>query len=135
MFKIKQLLALMLSLFISLSYANSTKEISQEALQSLIDKKVSDVIVLDVRSVEEFNEGHIQGAVNMSYDIINENLIQLRQYKDSKVVVYCRSGRRAAIAERILAANGFHDLHHLTGDMNAWVEAELPVYNSKGLIK
>ena len=89
------------------------------------------MVVLDVRTAEEYNTGHVNGAINFSHNTVADKLNLLSQYKDSTVVVYCRSGHRAGIAGNILAKNGFKDLRHLTGDMNGWLEAELPVATSK----
>ena len=84
-------------------------------------------LVLDVRSADEFAEGHIAGAINISHDEINANLSKIMAYKDQTVVVHCRSGRRAISAENDLRAAGFSDLRHLDGDMNAWQAADLPI--------
>ena len=51
--------------------------------------------------------------------------------KIKTVVVYCRSGRRAGIAEALLAEQGFSRLRHLSGDMNAWKKAHLPTVVNK----
>lgn len=131
MLKIKSLLTLILSLFTVAVFAGETAKISQQELLTALDKSTANIVVLDVRSESEFNHGHIAGAINVSHEKIEESLKQLAQYKKSTVVVYCRSGRRAGIAESILAKNGFSDLRHLTGDMNGWLEAKLPVVSNE----
>lgn len=131
MLKIKSLFALVLSLFAIAALAGETPQISQQDLIAALDKGADNVVVLDVRSEEEYSQGHIAGAINISHNKVEENLSQLAQYKKSTVVVYCRSGRRAGIAENILSSNGFNDLRHLTGDMNAWLEAKHPIVNSE----
>lgn len=127
MLKIKSILALVLSLFTSVVFASDTLQISQQELLSALDKGSENMMILDVRSREEYNEGHISGAVNVSYDNIEAELGQLTKHQKNRVVVYCRSGRRAGIAEQVLVKNGFTDLRHLTGDMNGWQAAKLPV--------
>lgn len=126
-FSILKSIALASSLFISAVLASEIPEISQQAFLSAVKAPSNNIVLLDVRSPAEYNEGHIAGAINISHNTIEENLSQLAQYKNSNVVVYCRSGRRAAFAEEILSANGFTNLKHLTGDMNGWLEAKLPV--------
>ncbi len=84
-------------------------------------------LVLDVRSPEEFGEGHVPGAVNVPYDQIEANLDSLLAFRDRDVVVYCRTGRRAGIAEARLREAGFERLWDLEGHMTAWVANELPV--------
>ncbi len=135
MLKVKSLLTLVLSLFAIAVSASQIPKISQQDLLAALDKGANNVVVLDVRSEDEYNHGHIAGAINVSHNQVKENLSQLTQYKKSTVVVYCRSGRRAGIAEHILSENGFTDIRHLTGDMNGWLEAKLPVVNSEHVHK
>jgi len=127
MFKFAKNFALAFSLFTATVLAGETPQISQQALLAALKAPNNDIVLLDVRSEDEYNHGHVAGAINISHDAIEENLKQLIQYKNSTVVVYCRSGRRAGLAENILSSSGFNNLHHLTGDMNAWLEAKLPV--------
>ncbi len=131
MLKIKSVLTLVLSLFTLAAFASETPQISQQDLLAALDRGANNVVLLDVRSEDEYNDGHIAGAINVSHNKVAENLSQLTQYKKSTVVVYCRSGRRAGIAENILSENGFKDLRHLTGDMNGWLAAKLPVVNNE----
>ncbi len=86
-----------------------------------------EIIVLDVRSVGEFEEGHVPGAINIPHNQVEERLAELSQYQDKPVLVYCRSGRRAAMAETILTETGFKQLHHLQGDMIEWSKNNLPI--------
>lgn len=115
-----------------MSYANDVSKISQQQLLSLQHAaKAPEFIVLDVRSDEEFKAGHIKGALNISHDTIEQHLNKLSGYKDKTVIVHCRSGRRAQIAEAVLQANGFNKLKHLAGDHNAWLAADLPLVTEK----
>lgn len=84
-------------------------------------------VILDVRSPEEYEEGHIPGAINIPYDLMAENLASLESQRDDEIVVYCRTGRRAEIAEGVLREAGFEKVRDLEGHMKAWGEAELPV--------
>ncbi len=127
MSKIKSLFTLIITLFAVTVFAGQTPQISQQDLLKALDKSASDTIVLDVRTKKEFDNGHIAGAINVSHNEVEQNIKHLTQYKDKKVVVYCRSGRRAGVAESILIKHGFSHVMHLTGDMNGWVEAKLPV--------
>jgi rhodanese-related sulfurtransferase len=98
---------------------------TQEALLEHQAKHPEHLFVLDVRSPEEFKEGHVPGAVNIPYDQMAARLAEVP--KDKDVVLYCRSGRRAGIAADVLAANGYTRLSHLEGDMPAWLEKGRPV--------
>lgn len=127
MFVIKNLIFLVFSFFATAVFAGETPQISQHELLSALKAPEHDIVVLDVRSAEEYVDGHLVGAINVSHNTVADKLNQLSQYKNNTVVVYCRSGRRAAFAENILAENGFKNLRHLTGDMNGWLEAKLPI--------
>ncbi len=133
MFAIKKLIIIALSMFATLACASETPQISQQELLSALKSANHNIVVLDVRSAEEYEDGHVSGAINTSHDTVADNLNKLSQYKDNTVVVYCRSGRRAAFAENILAENGFKNLRHLTGDMNGWLKADLPVVVGKNV--
>lgn len=87
----------------------------------------SDVVVLDVRTAEEYAEGHIEGALNIDQskaDFMYEAHVQLPM--DQTVAVYCRGGRRSAKAARKLTADGFKVVN-LEGGITAWKEAGMAV--------
>lgn len=67
-------------------------------------------IVIDVRTSEEFNQGHLEGAINIPYDLIDSNLDKIGNEKDKTVVVYCRSGRRSGIAKNTLEGLGYKNV-------------------------
>ncbi len=125
----KTLIIVFIAAVLSLTaYAEQTEKISQQELLSLMAQANNqNYVVLDVRTAEEFDEGHIAGAVNVSHDEIEDNIAKLAPYKDKIVVVHCRSGRRAASAESDLLSSGFKKLRHLDGDMNDWQAAKLPL--------
>lgn len=127
----KNIIALVFSLFSAVIFAGETPQISQQELLTALKKPGHNIVVLDVRTVQEYNKGHLVNAINVSHNTVRDKLEQLSQYKKSTVVVYCRSGRRADFSERILTENGFTDLRHLTGDMNGWLKAKLPVITAK----
>lgn len=108
--------------------ANGVTITTQNQLISLINApSKADFIILDVRSEKEFAAGHIPGAINIAHNDVENKLAQLTQYKDSQVIVHCRSGRRAQTAESVLIANGFSKVHHLAGDFNQWQAEKLSV--------
>jgi len=126
---LKTLFIVFISTIISLTAcAEPTKKVSQQELLSLMaQENGQEFVVLDVRTAEEFDEGHIAGAINVSHDEIADNMTKLTSYKDKLVIVHCRSGRRAASAEDDLLESGFTKLRHLEGDMNSWQSAKLPL--------
>ena len=80
--------------------------------------------VLDVRTAEEFAQGHLPSATLIPHDELAARLAELD--RDRPVLVYCRSGRRATDAEKVLAANGF-DVRQLEGSWLRWQDESLPV--------
>lgn len=62
---------------------------------------------IDVRTSEEFNAGHLQGAAHIPYEEIPARIGEITQDKDAVIHLYCRSGRRSGIAADNLQAMGF----------------------------
>lgn len=67
-------------------------------------------VLLDVRTFEEYEEGHIPGAINISNENIQAGTYELRGSKDQKVYVYCRSGNRSKQAAEVLSQDGFTNI-------------------------
>lgn len=65
------------------------------------------ITLLDVRSLEEFKEGHLPNATLIPAHELSNNLNKLASSKNRKILVYCRSGSRSVSASRILESNGF----------------------------
>ena len=74
--------------------------------------------LLDVRSPDEFVQGHLPGAVNIPIQDLDRRLGEVAS-AEGHVVVYCRTGRRSSTAARLLKHHGFTRFHDL-GPMNAW---------------
>lgn len=86
-----------------------------------------DVILLDVRTAEEFVEGHIEGALNIDQAQSDfTERVKAALSTDKTIAIYCRSGRRSASAAGRLAAEGYKCVN-LKGGILAWKEADLPV--------
>lgn len=77
-------------------------------------------LILDVRSPQEYAEGHIPGAINIPHDQLSSRLAEIGSYKNKEIVLYCASGGRVGIAAQTLQPAGFGKLLHLDGDMNGW---------------
>jgi phage shock protein E len=98
----------------------ATTPISAAALEARLAAAPADMTVLDVRTAEEFAAGHVPGARNIPVAELEARIAELAAARDRDLVVYCRTGRRAATALEILKANGFQRLLHLEGDMQGW---------------
>lgn len=79
-------------------------------------------MILDVRSFEEYDQGHVSGAINIPHNELENHIEELGIDKSQELVVYCRSGRRAAIAENILLQKGYSYVRDLSGHWQGWIE-------------
>lgn len=86
-----------------------------------------DLVVLDVRTPEEYADGHIPGAINVPHDELGERLASLDVPLDAEIVVHCERGGRAATAGEILREGGYENVRDLAGHMQAWRAAGNPV--------
>jgi rhodanese-related sulfurtransferase len=69
------------------------------------------VSLLDVRTIEEYKEGHLRDARLIPLQTLSSNLHMLKADKNKKIIVYCRSGNRSVSASRILESHGFIPLN------------------------
>lgn len=83
----------------------------------------SNVVILDVRTPSEFAEGHIDGAINIDVESGTFESAIAGLDKNATYAVYCRSGRRSAIATDAMASLGFAKLYNLDGGTGAWMSA------------
>jgi hydroxyacylglutathione hydrolase len=78
-------------------------------------KKKDEVLIIDVRSSEEYKAGHIPNAINISVDETESRLNEIEDYKDKPVIVYCNSGKKSQDSAEILVNNGFQDVTNAEG--------------------
>ena len=98
--------------------SGSYQQISQETAKEMMDSQ--EVIILDVREQEEYDSGHIPGAVLLPVGTIDEDsAAQVIPHKDSTLLVYCRSGNRSKTASAALAALGYTNIYEF-GGINTW---------------
>jgi rhodanese-related sulfurtransferase len=83
--------------------------------------------VLDVRSIDEFRTGHLNGAKNISIADLALKIATLSDRKEGPTLVYCESGARSARACSMLTKAGFTQLHNLSGGILSWRAANLPL--------
>lgn len=77
-------------------------------------------VILDVRDPDEYAAGHIKGALNVPYDELESRLGEMPKDKSTEIVVHCRSGKRASIAEKILVEKGYTNVKDLNGHWLGW---------------
>jgi rhodanese-related sulfurtransferase len=67
-------------------------------------------VILDVRTKEEYQGGHIKGSINIPLQSLNAQLSKLK--KDKVIITCCASGGRSSVAKKILKSNGFENVHN-----------------------
>ena len=72
-------------------------------------------VIIDVRTPQEFNASHVEGAINIDYTTIGQQISKAGVTKDDKVMLYCQSGRRSGIALETLKGLGFSKVENLGG--------------------
>jgi molybdopterin/thiamine biosynthesis adenylyltransferase/rhodanese-related sulfurtransferase len=90
-------------------------------------------VVLDTREQHEYDEAHLEGAELVPPSEVSARIDELVPDTDQRVVLYCRSGKRSALAAEELADLGYTNLAHLTGGILAWQEQGLPVVEAEGM--
>ena len=106
-------------------------ELPVQQLQQLTVEELhtihSDLAVLDVRDQNEWDEGHIKGALHIPYYFIEQHLQdehdELNSYRDRPLAVTCASGQRSTIACSLLQRHNFRELFNVVGGMEAWEKA------------
>jgi rhodanese-related sulfurtransferase len=97
------------------------KIIGADEAKELSDTSV--LFVLDVRTLVEYNAGHIGNAVLIPLQQLEGRLKELTGYRDKNILVYCRSGSRSKAAVRVLVQNGFNRIYELDGGIVSWYRA------------
>ncbi len=94
------------------------QQISQEEAKEMMDSQ--EVLILDVREQDEYDSGHIPGAVLLPVgSITEESAAEVIPEKDATVLVYCRSGNRSKTAAKALAELGYTGIYEF-GGITTW---------------
>ena len=91
--------------------------------RNLIREK-GELVVLDVRTVSEYESGHLEGAINIPVEALSGRLSELNS--NDELLVYCRTGNRSTTAVGILRENGYDLIYHMDGGIAAWNSAGFP---------
>lgn len=115
----------LLPLSIAACAQSAEGSIDSKAFKAAIDK--DDALLIDVRTTEEFNEGHIEGAANIDW-LGGTLLTDVSGIDKTKpVLLYCTSGGRSGEAMEAMKKAGFTDVHDLKGGFLAWEADKQPV--------
>lgn len=72
-------------------------------------------LVIDVRTPEEYHQSHVRDAVNIPFNEITDRIAAVTSNRDASIVLYCRSGRRAGVAEQALRQMGYRRIENKGG--------------------
>lgn len=110
-------------------------EASQEGWMQINVEDAADYIfqvepyILDVRTVDEFDDGYIEFAVNIPVVELPDNLDQLPADLDTPILVYCAAGTRGQWGLAYLTSLGYTNVQNMSGGFRAWTEAGYPTAN------
>lgn len=104
----------------------TVKYITSPTAAKLLEEK-KDIIVLDIRTANEFSEGHIKGATNIDFNnkSFESNIAKLD--KDKTYLVHCAAGGRSGKSLATFKKLGFKSIYHLDDGFNGWKSAGKPV--------
>ena len=119
------------------SSSNDKNVDTQPVATDVVDNSVTDdsveseagqeIVLIDVRTMDEFAEGHLEGAINLNVEDGTLEAALAGLDPDASYQVYCRSGRRSVIAYDLMKANGFADVADLGSVAEAAAATGLPV--------
>jgi len=105
---------------------SKTKRVNNHEATLLINKE--DAIVLDIRAAKDYKTGHIIDSKQLKPEEVREgNFSKLEKHKDQPIIVVCAMGNLAAGTATKMAKAGFSKVYVLSGGINAWQGASLPL--------
>ena len=103
----------------------SSNEVSPEQAVEMYNHQQA--LFIDIRSIDDFNQGHIIGAMQISLHELDSKLKKLQKYMKKPVIVVCARGKSSLQGAKQLSAHGFEQAFSLAGGMLAWQAAGLPL--------
>ncbi len=84
-------------------------------------------IFLDIRTNNEFANGHITGAINIPEIDLEKRINDLIKHKEKEIIVYCQTGVKTSKSCKTLKNHGFNNVSNLSGGLTAWTNENYPV--------
>jgi rhodanese-related sulfurtransferase len=108
----------------TLMHWGSFGDVTVEEASNLIADKPN-LVILDVRTQSEYDDGHIEGAILIPVQELPDRLDELDQ--SDELLVYCRTGNRSSSAVEILGEAGFSKIYHMSDGITEWISEGYPV--------
>lgn len=102
------------------------KEIEAEQVKNKLDHNEK-VILIDVREDNEWEQGHITGAIHLGKGILERDIEKIVPETDTEIILYCGGGYRTALAADNLQKMGFTNVFSMAGGWRRWNELEFPI--------
>ena len=90
-------------------------------IEELKEKQVKGAIIVDVRSSQEYLEGHLKGAISIPYYEINKNVYNILKDKNKDIILYCQSGVRSKQAYKKLIKLQYKNVYNLYKGLDNWL--------------
>lgn len=115
-------------LFFFMESKRSGRSVSAQIVTNLVNRHNG--LVVDLRSNDEFRDGHIPGSMNLPMDKLLDHVEKIKNHQDKPVILVCNAGTNATAAGRQLQEKGFAQVYRLAGGMQGWRGDNLPVVKS-----
>ncbi len=112
------LLILLLANIVGCSANKVAEDVNVSIEQAVVLWKAKEAVIIDVRTPEEYRQGHIPGVALIPLNELADRLDEIP--KDKKVLLICRSGNRSAQGTKLLRNKGFANVYNVSGGMNQW---------------
>ncbi len=121
--------ALILGIAVPVAAATKVTDVTADKAQALIQEKTKapNFVILDVRTPQEFSEGHLSGAVNVNIAAPDFQAKLEKLDRSKEYLVYCRSGNRSQQAVRAMEHLDFRSLYHMYQGVLGWQDKKLPL--------
>lgn len=106
---------------------HTIKELDITSVKTALESNNSNLVLIDVRETEEWDEGFIPSAIHLSKGIIERDIEKIIPDKSSEIILYCGGGYRSMIAADNLQKMGYKNVFSMAGGIKAWLQANYPV--------
>ncbi len=103
---------------------NRARDITSLEAKKLMERS-KNVFLLDVRTVQEREQGYLQGSVLIPIEVIEKRLAEVP--RNRPIIVYCAVGSRSRVVAQALAGSGYNEVYNMRDGINGWYKNGLPV--------